>query len=54
MPERGGSEWYQRFVKEPFRTFMRGRVQSFNSREIKARRGEIAASVREQLASHLE
>jgi len=52
--ERGGVEWYQRFVKEPFRTFVRREVQSFDSREIKAKRGEIAQSVREQLVGYLE
>ena len=51
--ERGGIEWYQRFVREPFRTFVRGQVQSFNSREIKSRRVEIADSVRELLTGYL-
>lgn len=52
--ERGGLEWYKRFVKEPFRTFVRRDVQSFDSREIKAKRGEIAESVRAALVGHLE
>ena len=50
----GAAEWYPRFVKEPFRTFVRSQVQTFDSREIKAKRGEIAEVVREQLVAHLE
>jgi regulator of protease activity HflC (stomatin/prohibitin superfamily) len=52
--QHGGTEWYKRFVKEPFRTFVRREVQSFDSREIKAKRGEIAESVRNELTNHLE
>ncbi len=51
--ERGGSEWYPRFVKEPFRTFVRREVQRLDSRDIKSRRGEVAEAVREELTAYL-
>jgi regulator of protease activity HflC (stomatin/prohibitin superfamily) len=50
----GAQEWYPRFVKEPFRTFVRDAVQKSNSREVKAKRDEIAREVKQQLESHLE
>jgi regulator of protease activity HflC (stomatin/prohibitin superfamily) len=50
----GGSEWYKRFVKEPFRTFVRESVQRQQSRDVKAKRSEIAAEVQRRLEQHLE
>ena len=50
----GAGDWYERVVKEPFRTLVRRSVQANNSREIKALRAEIAAEVRSGLAEHLD
>jgi regulator of protease activity HflC (stomatin/prohibitin superfamily) len=50
----GSQEWYPRFVKEPFRTFVRDAVQKSNSREVKTHRDEIAREVRTRLEAHLE
>jgi len=38
----GGQIWYKRFVKEPFRSFVRDSVQIYDSREIKTKREVIA------------
>ncbi len=50
----GGESWYKRFVKEPFRTFVRDAVQVYDSRAIKEHRKTIAETVQERLAAHLE
>jgi len=50
----GGQKWYARFIKEPFRTFVRDSVQRYTSREIKATREIIAKSVEETLLQHLK
>lgn len=50
----GAEKWYQRFVKEPFRTFVRDSVQQYQSREVKAKRDLIANDVRRELTGHLE
>ena len=50
----GGREWYQRFVKEPFRSFVRDAVRSFDSRQIKENRVKIAHAVQERLQAHLQ
>ncbi len=50
----GGRNWYARFVKEPFRSFVRDAVHSFDSREIKANREKIAQQVLIKLRNHLE
>jgi len=50
----GAENWYVRFVKEPFRTFVRSEVQKYTSREIKASRDIIAKKVEEKLTVHLE
>ncbi|MCG8587696.1 MAG: hypothetical protein MJE66_00205 [Proteobacteria bacterium] len=51
--ELGAGQWYDRVVKEPFRTLVRRSVQSHDSREIKALRAEIADEVRAGLATQL-
>jgi regulator of protease activity HflC (stomatin/prohibitin superfamily) len=51
--EYGGVNWYPRFVKEPFRTLVRTKVQQHDSGEIKQVRDQIAASVRSELGSYL-
>jgi hypothetical protein len=49
----GSERWYDRVVKEPFRTLVRRSVQSHASREIKTLRMEIADEVKGGLAKHL-
>jgi len=50
----GGENWYARFIKEPFRTFVRDAVQEYTSRDIKASRDVIAQEVEGRLAAHLK
>ena len=50
----GAEKWYTRFVKEPFRTFVRDAVQQNTSRDIKANREHIAREVETRLADHLK
>lgn len=50
----GGEKWYKRFIKEPFRTFVRDAVQQYTSREIKASRETIANTVKDRLFEHLK
>lgn len=50
----GGENWYKRFIKEPFRTFVRDAVQKNTSRDIKANREHIAQEVESRLTAHLE
>jgi len=49
----GAEKWYTRFVREPFRTFVRDAVQKNTSRDIKANREHIAKEVETKLAGHL-
>jgi regulator of protease activity HflC (stomatin/prohibitin superfamily) len=49
-----GPEWYKRFVKEPFRSFVRDAVRSYDSRQIKEKRMEIAQTVGKRLSDHLK
>lgn len=48
-----GLQWYQRFVKEPFRSFVRNSTQKYTSRELKAQREIIADEVRTKLQDYL-
>ncbi|MCP4006535.1 MAG: hypothetical protein GY725_20345 [bacterium] len=50
----GGLEWYERFAREPFRTFVREAVQQYDSREVKAHRSKVADEVRQRLEHHLK
>jgi len=50
----GGQVWYKRFVKEPFRSFVRDSVQVYDSREIKTKREVIANQVQTKLTHHLQ
>lgn len=50
----GGLIWYKRFVKEPFRSFVRDSVQAYDSREIKTKREIIATQVQTKLTQHLK
>ena len=49
----GADKWYVRFIREPFRTFVRDAVQQNTSRDIKAKREAIAQKVEQSLTSHL-
>ena len=49
----GGSQFYDRFVKEPLRSMVRNSVQSFNSREVKDNRVKIANKVLQELREYL-
>ncbi len=46
--------WYVRFVKEPFRTFIRASVQQYTSRDIKANREVIANQIKSKLMEHIQ
>jgi regulator of protease activity HflC (stomatin/prohibitin superfamily) len=50
----GAEQWYARFVREPFRTFVRNAVQRYDSRQVKANREIVAGQVQEELQRHLE
>ncbi|MDH4318938.1 MAG: SPFH domain-containing protein, partial [Desulfobulbaceae bacterium] len=50
----GAEKWYGRFIREPFRTFVRDAVQQYTSREIKANRELIAKQVESHLIGHLQ
>ncbi len=51
--EHGAGDWYVRVVKEPFRTLVRRSVQTYESRDIKAQRPQIAADVEAGLLAYL-
>ena len=50
----GGPQWYERFVKEPFRTIVRQSVQEYSSRELKSERDDIASSIEAAVGAYLE
>ena len=50
----GAENWYPRFVRETFRTYVRDEVQKYDSRALKENRSRIAASVASQLSTYLE
>ena len=49
----GGPDWYERFVREPFRTIVRQSVQEYTSRELKAQRDNIAATIEGLVSDYL-
>ena len=49
----GGVKWFHRFVREPFRTYVRNSVQKYNSSALKENRDEIAAEVKAKLTEYL-
>lgn len=49
----GGKHWYQRLVKETFRTYVRNTVQKYDSTELKTKRELIAKEVAKQLQGYL-
>ena len=54
VEEFGGTQWYERFIREPFRTIVRQSVQEYASRELKAERDGIASAIESALAGYLE
>ena len=50
----GGLHWYERFVREPFRTIVRQSVQEYSSRELKAERDQIAIKIERSVGEYLE
>lgn len=49
-----GMQWYSRFVKEPFRSFVRNSTQKYTSRALKAQREIISEEVRVKLEEYLQ
>jgi len=49
-----GQQWYFRFVKEPFRSFVRNSTQKYTSRALKAQREMISEEVRVNLEEYLQ
>lgn len=49
-----GTQWYKRYVKEPFRSFVRNSTQKHTSRELKAQRESIGDEVRIKLETYLK
>lgn len=54
VEEFGGAQWYERFVKEPFRTIVRQSVQEYSSRKLKAERDNIATTIESALSEYLK
>ncbi|WP_425334941.1 prohibitin family protein [Pseudoalteromonas piscicida] len=50
----GSENWYQRFVRETFRTYVRDEVQQYDSRALKGKREEIAETVTKRLKAYLQ
>ncbi len=48
-----GSQWYNRFVKEPFRSFVRNSTQKYTSRDLKVQRELISEDVKTKLEEYL-
>ena len=48
-----GLQWYQRFVREPFRSFVRNSTQKYSSRDLKAQREVISDAVKTKLDDYL-
>jgi len=49
----GGENWYPRFVRETFRTYVRDIVQKYDSGELKTNREKIAQEVTTRLQKYL-
>lgn len=48
-----GRQWYARFFKEPFRSFVRNSTQKYTSRDLKTQREIIAEEVNAKLEEYL-
>lgn len=53
VEEYGAEKWYQRFVREPFRTYVRNSVQKYNSSDLKVNRDAISKEVTIKLNEYL-
>ena len=53
VEEYAGSQFYNRYIKEPLRAMVRNNVQALNSRQVKEKRSEIAATVMNELTEYL-
>ena len=53
VEEYAGSEFYQRYIKEPLRAMVRENVQTLESRQVKEKRKEIAEAVMSKLTAYL-
>ncbi|MEM9730482.1 MAG: SPFH domain-containing protein [Myxococcota bacterium] len=49
----GATDWYARFLRDPFRTIVRESVQEYTSRELKSEREAITTTISEGLAGYL-
>jgi regulator of protease activity HflC (stomatin/prohibitin superfamily) len=47
-------QWYDRYVKEPFRSFARQAIQAYASHELKTERPAISEQIQTNLAAYLE
>lgn len=54
VQEYAGEQWYKRFVKEPFRSFVRNATQQYTSRALKAQRAIISDGVKSHLEEYLK
>jgi regulator of protease activity HflC (stomatin/prohibitin superfamily) len=50
----GGTDWYARFLREPFRTFVRDAVQQHKSRELKTMMENCSLTVRGRMEQYLQ
>jgi len=53
VEEFAGSEFYDRYIKEPLRAMIRNNVQVLESRQVKEKRDDIAQAVLEELKAYL-
>lgn len=49
----GAENWYKRYVREPFRTYVRDAVQKFTAIQVKMNRDQITSQINERLNSLL-
>ena len=53
VEEYAGSQFYERYIKEPLRAMVRKNVQTLESRQVKEKRSEIAKAVMTELTEYL-
>jgi regulator of protease activity HflC (stomatin/prohibitin superfamily) len=53
VEEYGGTDFYNRYIKEPLRSMVRKSVQELESRQVKEKRKEIASAVNAELQAYL-
>ncbi len=54
VEEYSADQWYDRYVKEPFRSFARQAIQAYASHELKTERPAISEQIQANLAAYLE